>query len=342
MERQCFTLLSVNGKRTEEAGLKEEKRVIYGYEGKGEAEVISCEPSTPSQSRYRSEKDALRLIQGHLFLIFEESAEYGRRGGNILVVADELSCMPPSVFPLEEADLLFWTDGKEGVLHALRQENFDVVLFLCLSLNNNLVEVVRELKGFYPRVLVMVVAIEASGVLVAEVFWTGARDCLIGNIEADRLRERVVRLLEIANDDREQRQNLFLGKAPESSDEGLIDPDGLDDQRLREGIRFVHGSYEMDLSLDEIAGAASMTRRHLRRVFKKEVGLPPMRYLSRVRVVEAKRLLRESECLVAKIAYSVGFGTLSHFYKMFREFVGLAPKEYRRKVRKESMSKMAE
>jgi AraC-like DNA-binding protein len=342
MGRQHFTLLSVNGKRTEESDLKEEKGVIYGYEGKDEAEVISCEPCTPSLSGYHLEEDVLRLMRRHLFLIFEESAEYGRRGGNILVVADEVSRMPPSVSPLKEADLLFWTGGKEGVLHALRQENFDVVLFLCLRLDDNVVEVVGELKSFYPRVLVMVVGIDASGELVAEDFWTGARDCLVGNVEADRLRERVVRVLEIANDDREQRQSLFSGKVPESSDEGLIDPDGLDDLRLRDGIKFVHGAYERNLSLDEIAGAACMTRRHLRRVFKKEVGLPPMRYLSRVRVVEAKRMLRESECLVAKIAYSVGFGTLSHFYRMFGEFAGLAPNEYRRRVREESMSEMAE
>ena len=58
MGRQHFTLLSVNGKRNEEADLKEEKGVIYGYEGKGEAEVISCEPCSPSLSGYHSEKDA--------------------------------------------------------------------------------------------------------------------------------------------------------------------------------------------------------------------------------------------------------------------------------------------
>jgi AraC-like DNA-binding protein len=89
-----------------------------------------------------------------------------------------------------------------------------------------------------------------------------------------------------------------------------------------------HLADEPDLAA--LARTAGLSPFHFSRVFKAHTGVPPHRYLTGLRLEEAKRLLRDSALSVTDICYEVGFRNLSHFIAAFRAHAGVTPSRYRR------------
>ena len=64
-------------------------------------------------------------------------------------------------------------------------------------------------------------------------------------------------------------------------------------------------------------------------VFVDYTGLTPTDYLTRVRIGQACRLLRESDAGILQVAMSCGFGSVSRFYEAFRQAIGTSPGRWR-------------
>jgi AraC family transcriptional regulator len=77
-------------------------------------------------------------------------------------------------------------------------------------------------------------------------------------------------------------------------------------------------------SLPNLASHVAMSPFAFARVFRELVGLPPHRYLVRVRLQRARALL-ESGTSVTAACYASGFNNLSHFIRTFRAHFGVAP-----------------
>jgi AraC-like DNA-binding protein len=95
-------------------------------------------------------------------------------------------------------------------------------------------------------------------------------------------------------------------------------------QRARE---YIHAYYPFDITLDDVANAAGLSPFHLSRVFKKETGLPPHKYLTQVRVQRAQDLLQGGLPIV-DVACATGFADQSHLTKWFKRIVGIPPGAY--------------
>src|SRR5690349_14062811 len=85
------------------------------------------------------------------------------------------------------------------------------------------------------------------------------------------------------------------------------------------------------LSLDDMARAAMFSKFHFTRVFQKVTGISPGRFLTSLRMEEAKRLLRTTTRTVADIGTSVGYTSVSTFSGRFNRSVGLTPMTFRRR-----------
>ncbi|MEU7553198.1 GlxA family transcriptional regulator [Streptomyces sp. NPDC044571] len=86
-----------------------------------------------------------------------------------------------------------------------------------------------------------------------------------------------------------------------------------------------------DLSVEALAARARLSPRHFARAFQAETGVTPGRYVERVRVEHARRLLEETEDGVARIARSCGYGTPEALRRAFLKTLGQPPTEYRRR-----------
>ena len=95
-------------------------------------------------------------------------------------------------------------------------------------------------------------------------------------------------------------------------------------------IRFIYEKYSEPLSLADIANSAIVSRFHFCRTFKDAIGVTPGRYLSAIRIYQAKRMLLNTRMNVTDIAFAVGYNSLGSFSNHFTDSVGLAPGRFRR------------
>jgi transcriptional regulator GlxA family with amidase domain len=84
-----------------------------------------------------------------------------------------------------------------------------------------------------------------------------------------------------------------------------------------------------DLSTSAIADRLSMSVRNFGRVFTADVGTTPARYVLHLRVEAARRLLQSSPNDFAKIARTVGFGSVDSMRRAFVRVLGKSPRELR-------------
>jgi AraC family transcriptional regulator len=99
--------------------------------------------------------------------------------------------------------------------------------------------------------------------------------------------------------------------------------------KLRRVTELMEAHLGEEFSLGELARNAGMSEFHFSRLFKKATGFSPSQYFIRMRMAEARRLLRETDRSVIEIGLEVGYSSPSHFAQVFRREVGISPTDYR-------------
>src|SRR5205823_7610741 len=102
---------------------------------------------------------------------------------------------------------------------------------------------------------------------------------------------------------------------------------------IERAIHCIWNRYSEPLSLNDIAQSAILSRFHFSRLFKDATGVSPGRYLSAVRIYQAKRMLATTPMKVTEISFAVGFDSLGSFTNHFTESVGISPSRFRRMAR---------
>ena len=100
-------------------------------------------------------------------------------------------------------------------------------------------------------------------------------------------------------------------------------------RRLFFATDYIYSFYHLDLTLDELAKVACLSKFHFLRLFKLLFHKTPHQFINEVRAEKAKELLQGSELEVQAIAKSVGFRDSSSFSRMFYQQVGVYPSQYR-------------
>ncbi len=102
---------------------------------------------------------------------------------------------------------------------------------------------------------------------------------------------------------------------------------------LRDVQRWIADHPAADLSVETLASQASLSPRQFARAFAAEVGMPPGRYVDRVRLETARRRLEDTAEGVEQTARSCGYGTPEAMRRAFIRALGVSPGEYRRRFR---------
>ena len=118
------------------------------------------------------------------------------------------------------------------------------------------------------------------------------------------------------------------GQAQYSAPAGRVTPR---DPVLRRVLDEVQARPADGHRLSALAGRAAVSERHLTRLFRREIGTSPARYVEQVRVGNARRLLEEGTASVASVARDCGFGSAETMRRAFLRVVGVTPADYRRR-----------
>jgi AraC-like DNA-binding protein len=146
--------------------------------------------------------------------------------------------------------------------------------------------------------------------------------------------QRIARLLAAAHDafadhapaiEREYHLGAFLGGLARRSSQALVAEASTPAlARVRDYMR---AHYREDVSLSALADVAAFGRHYLTRSFTRAYGIAPHRYLTHLRLSEARRQLRAGRS-IADIAAAVGFADQSHLHRRFKRAFGITPRQF--------------
>ena len=101
------------------------------------------------------------------------------------------------------------------------------------------------------------------------------------------------------------------------------------DSQVAQILRLMREEPQHAWTINELARAVLSSRTSLAERFRLATGMPPMRYLTRLRIASAARELGASTATLAEIAPRVGYSSDIALSKAFRREMGVSPREYR-------------
>lgn len=100
---------------------------------------------------------------------------------------------------------------------------------------------------------------------------------------------------------------------------------------VKKAKAIIDAEYSQRIDVRYISKQLGVSTNHLIRLFKRYSGFTPTQYVIKVRVGHALKLLQQEDLRILDIAYTVGFKSLSNFYKCFKEQTGHRPNEHMKK-----------
>ncbi|MDE7351283.1 MAG: AraC family transcriptional regulator [Muribaculaceae bacterium] len=101
------------------------------------------------------------------------------------------------------------------------------------------------------------------------------------------------------------------------------------DVRIREAISRINSDSSATIRIDGLARDVCMTADHFIRLFKKEMGCTPARFIIERKMTQAMLMLSAEPLMTKEVAYALGYDNLSYFSRLFKRHTGLTPRQYR-------------
>lgn len=106
---------------------------------------------------------------------------------------------------------------------------------------------------------------------------------------------------------------------------------GKEEERVIAGvIRYMQEHLEEEITLNVLAEKFHLSSAYISQLFKSEIGVNFLSYLTNIRMEQAKKLLVTTAASVAEISERSGYGDYRVFTKAFKKKEGMTPSQYRR------------
>ncbi len=99
--------------------------------------------------------------------------------------------------------------------------------------------------------------------------------------------------------------------------------------QLRPAISYIDAHYDQPITLAEIARASHLSVSRLAHLFKEQMGVTPIDFVTGVRIERAKELLLGTDQSCTEICFQAGYGNQSYFTRTFKSVVGMTPRQFR-------------
>jgi transcriptional regulator GlxA family with amidase domain len=155
---------------------------------------------------------------------------------------------------------------------------------------------------------------------------TAGMDLALALVEEDHGRQVALRVA---------RQLVMFLKRPggQSQFSAQLALQTADREPLRELQAWIADHLDGDLSVPVLAAEVAMSERNFARIFTRQVGVTPARFVERARVEGARRRLEESTDGVEMVAVRCGFGSAEVMRRAFLRLLGVPPSAYRGRFR---------
>lgn len=208
-----------------------------------------------------------------------------------------------------------------------------IILFL-LDWGNDVekgLSVLGHLKHDLPRSPVIVVSRIESAQIVKRCFRLGAREFFCHPFSLYELTATVESLVWITLETAERRTPFSPLPSSRDKHSSIEQVPLAVPVQIKNSIEFIVRECCREISLDELAEVAGLSKFHFSRLFSKYLGITPMQYIASCRIRLAEKFLLETSESITTVAHKTGFYSHSAFINHFRNATGCTPSEYRKK-----------
>lgn len=100
-------------------------------------------------------------------------------------------------------------------------------------------------------------------------------------------------------------------------------------KEIEQAVHYFHENFSHNIEIEEYARSQHMSMCWFIRSFKQYMGVPPLKYLTSIRIAKARELLEGTDIPISEVGVLVGYDNPLYFSKIFRKCTGLSPREYR-------------
>jgi AraC-like DNA-binding protein len=172
-----------------------------------------------------------------------------------------------------------------------------------------------------PTVIKVAVSEGALGPWVESSFRLAAAEMAQGVVQSPATLVRLAELLFVES------VRHYLDSLPDDENAWLLH---AGDVKLSTALRLMHSRIEHPWTTDELAREAGMSRSSFAAHFTQSLQESPMRYLTRLRLSKACRLLQQATSSISRVSSQVGYDSEAAFNRAFKREFGLPPAEWRK------------
>ncbi|MDO4487009.1 MAG: response regulator [Bacillota bacterium] len=108
------------------------------------------------------------------------------------------------------------------------------------------------------------------------------------------------------------------------------EPEAQDERIINSITRFMQEHLAEEMSLSVLSEEFHMNPQYISQLFKNEIGVGFLAYLTSIRMEKAKKLLLSTSLSIGEVAEQSGYGDYRVFTKVFKKSEGITPSQYRR------------
>jgi len=212
-------------------------------------------------------------------------------------------------------------DGEDGLEQALNHIP-DLVISDVMMPKMDGFELCNKLKTDEKtsHIPIIMLTAKATSKDKIEGYETGADDYIMKPFDAAELKVRIKNLIEI----RRKLQEKF------SSEDYVVPAElnSIDEQFLNRVLKVINEHIsEEEFSIELLSKESAMSKEQIYKKLKALTGKSPSLFLRSIRLVRAKKMIKENKSTISEISYLVGFSSPAYFTKCFKEEFGNSPSD---------------
>lgn len=224
-----------------------------------------------------------------------------------------------------KVDIIFIAYSMKQAQEIIEREKIDFMLCDIEMPNGSGLDLLEWVKMYYPSTECIYVTCHPEFDYMRKAMQLGSVDYLLKPIDYEELDEVLTQLV-IRLEKKTQHETI-----PERIVLKIAQKEAALKQHssVHAAKKYILEHIQENICIEDISKAVHINPQYLMRLFKKEVGMSILEFITEERIILAQELLATTDIPINRVADSVGYGNYSYFTKIFKRKTGLTPKEYR-------------